>query len=153
MLNREVLGSLGEVVSHVHKVHEVMGKIVAASAQQQLGIVQLDSAVGQLNQGTQETAASAEEAASTAEELSSQAAEMQHLVETFHINQGHASSMSRLLHDWDIVYHCIPSALSPLFQDHLNPSLWLRKEVARADWNTHSPACGTDACRECVNGP
>lgn len=87
MLNREVLGNLGEIVTQVHKVSEVMGEIATASEQQQQGVQQLNTAVRQLNQVTQQTAANSEEAASTAEELSGQALEMRHLVGTFQLSQ------------------------------------------------------------------
>jgi methyl-accepting chemotaxis protein len=95
-LNREVLGNLGEIVTQVHKVSEVMGEIAAASEQQQQGVQQLNIAVGQLNQVTQQTAANSEEAASTAEELSSQAVEMRHLVGAFQLS-GVATGSPRVL--------------------------------------------------------
>jgi methyl-accepting chemotaxis protein len=91
-LNREVLGNLGEIVTQVHKVSEVMGEIAAASEQQQQGVQQLNTAVGQLNQVTQQTTGNSEAAASAAQRLSSQAAEMQHLVSTFQLSPQRAPS-------------------------------------------------------------
>ncbi|GIX47031.1 MAG: hypothetical protein KatS3mg131_1242 [Candidatus Tectimicrobiota bacterium] len=86
-LNQEVLGNLQDIVTNVHRVNEVMGEIATASQQQQEGVGQIQTAVTQLNQVTQQTAAHAEEAASAAEELNAQAAEMQHLVGSFQLRQ------------------------------------------------------------------
>lgn len=60
-LNHEVLNNIKEIVGQVHKVSEIMGEIATASEQQ--GVRQLNTAVGQLNQVTQQTAAHSEEAA------------------------------------------------------------------------------------------
>jgi methyl-accepting chemotaxis protein len=86
-LNQAVLHSLEEIVGQVHKVSEVMGEMATASAQQQDGVGQIDAAMEQLNQVTQQTAGSSEKAASAAQELSNQAAEMEHLVQTFQRSQ------------------------------------------------------------------
>ena len=87
MWQREVLQNLEEIVVQVHDVAAATGEIAAASERQQNGIGQLNLAVEQLNQVTQQTAANAEKTAGIAEELSSQAAEIQHLVETFGLNE------------------------------------------------------------------
>jgi methyl-accepting chemotaxis protein len=65
---------------------EVMAEIAAASEKQSQGVVQIDSAVGQLNQVTQQTAAGAEQSASVAEELASQAREMRALANAYKIS-------------------------------------------------------------------
>ena len=85
-LNHEVLGNLEEIVGRVQKVSEVIGEIAVASDHQQVGVEQLNIAVGQLNDITQQTAASSEEAASATETLSEQATMMRGLVNTFHLS-------------------------------------------------------------------
>ncbi|MDP6701250.1 MAG: methyl-accepting chemotaxis protein, partial [Candidatus Latescibacteria bacterium] len=82
-LNQEVLTNLEEIDAQVVKVGEVMADISGASGQQEKGVVQINEAVGQLNQLTQQNAANAEESASASEQLSAQAAEVQGLVGEF----------------------------------------------------------------------
>jgi methyl-accepting chemotaxis protein len=86
-LNREVLASLEDITTQVHKVGMMMQEIDTASMQQSQGVAQLDLAVGQLNQVTQQTAANAEEGTSTAQELASQAGDMQRLVDAFRLTR------------------------------------------------------------------
>jgi methyl-accepting chemotaxis protein len=86
-LNREVLGTLEEIVTQVHTVSAVMGETTAASEQQRQMVEQLTMAVAQLNRVTQQVTTNAEKAASTAEELAGQAGEVQQLVHTFQLSQ------------------------------------------------------------------
>jgi methyl-accepting chemotaxis protein len=95
VLNQEALTNLGEIVTQVHSISEVIGEIATSSEQQQHGIEQLNTAVEQLNQVTQQTAANSEEAASTATGLSEQATQMQHLVSSFQLSMA-ASSVSHV---------------------------------------------------------
>jgi methyl-accepting chemotaxis protein len=86
-LHRGVLADLEEITAQVHQVGEMMTDIADASAQQCQGVKQINLAVSQLNQVTQQTAATSEEVASTVAQLTNQATDMQSLVRTFHLSQ------------------------------------------------------------------
>ncbi|MCK5405063.1 MAG: methyl-accepting chemotaxis protein, partial [Desulfobulbaceae bacterium] len=77
--------SLGEIVSSVTKVTDLVGEIAAASNEQAEGISQVNQGLTQIDQVTQQNTASAEEGASAAEELSSQATHLQHLMSRFRV--------------------------------------------------------------------
>ncbi|MCK5227258.1 MAG: HAMP domain-containing protein, partial [Desulfobulbaceae bacterium] len=77
--------SLGEIVSSVTKVTDLVGEIAAASNEQAEGISQVNQGLTQIDQVTQQNTASAEEGASAAEELSSQATHLQHLMSRFKV--------------------------------------------------------------------
>lgn len=72
--------SLAEITLQARKVNELMDEISAASQEQAQGIHQINRAIVQMEEVTQENAAGAEEAATAAEELSSQADNMQGIV-------------------------------------------------------------------------
>ncbi len=82
-INQEVLSNLVEISGQVEKVSSVMISIAESSAQQSLGVEQVNTSVEQMNRVTQQTAANAEESASAAEELSSQAREMESMAANF----------------------------------------------------------------------
>ncbi len=84
----EVAKSLGEIVDRTDKMGSLIGEIAAASNEQAQGIEQVNTAVAQMNQVTQQNAANSEESASAAEELSSQAAELSAMVNEFVLSDG-----------------------------------------------------------------
>ncbi|MCG6534300.1 MAG: methyl-accepting chemotaxis protein, partial [Syntrophales bacterium LBB04] len=63
---------LGEMVTYMQKVTELISEITAASKEQAQGIDQVATSVAQMNQVTQASAANAEESASASEELNAQ---------------------------------------------------------------------------------
>ena len=65
--------TLGEIVSSVKRVADIISEIAAASAEQSSGIDQVNKAIGQMDQVTQQNAALVEEAAAAAESLDEQA--------------------------------------------------------------------------------
>ncbi|QDK47313.1 hypothetical protein DOM22_01130 [Bdellovibrio sp. ZAP7] len=67
---------LEEIVTSVKKVSDINAEIAAASNEQTNGIVQISTAMNQLDQVTQVNAASSEEAAAAAEELSAQGVQL-----------------------------------------------------------------------------
>lgn len=71
---------LKNIVVSVKKVADLNNEIAMASQEQAQGIVQLNRAMGQLDQSTQANAASAEEASASATEMSSQAGALKGLV-------------------------------------------------------------------------
>jgi len=92
-INGEVLANLREINQQVNKVSEVMSEIALSSEQQNQGIEQVTTAVGEMDQLTQQNAANSEESASAAEELSSQAEEMQSMVAGFQLTDGSGGSV------------------------------------------------------------
>ncbi len=84
-INEEVMSQLEELDAGVRRVQGVMGEIAEASAQQQRGVDEINSAVEQMNELTQSIAASAEENASSAEELRTQTRRVEGLVGEFQL--------------------------------------------------------------------
>jgi len=80
-------GLLDAMVPAIQQTSRLVQEISAASAEQASGVSQINMAMGQLSQTTQQNAAGAEELASTAEEMSSQAEELQHLIRFFRVAQ------------------------------------------------------------------
>ena len=74
---------LDEIVPATKKTADLVQEITAASQEQATGVAQINSAMSQLNQITQQNASSSEELASTAEEMSAQATNLQQLMSFF----------------------------------------------------------------------
>jgi methyl-accepting chemotaxis protein len=91
LLNQEALANLDEIHRQITKVTEVMNDIAVASDGQSQGVEQIDSAIVQLNQVTQQNAASSEESAATSEELSGQSEELLSLTASFQLQSGASS--------------------------------------------------------------
>jgi methyl-accepting chemotaxis protein len=77
--------TMNEIVASVQRVTDVIGEITAASAEQSSGIGQVNGAVNQLDQMTQQNAALVEESAAAAESLRDQAARLNQAVGTFRL--------------------------------------------------------------------
>jgi methyl-accepting chemotaxis protein len=78
--------SIERLVSQVQKVSQFMSDIATGSEQQHLGITQVNQAVVQLDQTTQQNAALVEEASAAASSLSDQAAKLQQSVSQFKLD-------------------------------------------------------------------
>ncbi|MDM8354896.1 methyl-accepting chemotaxis protein [Pandoraea communis] len=84
--------TMGEIVQAVKRVTDIMGEISAASAEQSSGIEQVNRAITQMDEVTQQNAALVEEAAAAAGALESQADELRDAVSVFQTNgEGGAS--------------------------------------------------------------
>jgi methyl-accepting chemotaxis protein len=77
--------AMDAIVDQVARARALVGEISEVSQDQSQGIVQVGSAVQQLDQVTQQNAALVEESASAAESLKYQAARLQELMATFHV--------------------------------------------------------------------
>jgi methyl-accepting chemotaxis protein len=77
---------LDEIVPATKKTADLVQEITAASQEQTVGVEQVNIAMGQLNQITQQNASASEELAATAEEMSSQANNLQELIAFFTID-------------------------------------------------------------------
>jgi methyl-accepting chemotaxis protein len=79
--------TLGEIVSSVKRVTDIIGEIARASEEQSNGIDQVNRAVTQMDQVVQTNAAQTEEMSSTAQALTAQAGQLQVLVAKFKLGE------------------------------------------------------------------
>ena len=86
---------LGEMVPAIKKTSDLVQEIAAASEEQSSSVGQVNTAMVQLNQLTQQNASSSEELAATAEEMSGQAQNLQQLVAFFKLETGDAGATGR----------------------------------------------------------
>jgi methyl-accepting chemotaxis protein len=80
--------TMNEIVASVQRVTDIIGEITAASSEQSGGIGQINSAITQLDQMTQQNAALVEESAAAAESLKEQAHKLAAIVATFRLGSG-----------------------------------------------------------------
>jgi methyl-accepting chemotaxis protein len=78
--------TMNEVVTSVARVTDIMAEIMAASAEQSAGIDQINGAIVQMDQVTQQNAALVEEAAAAAGSLQDQAKALAQLVDNFRLD-------------------------------------------------------------------
>jgi len=81
-----------EIVQSITRVTDIMSEIASASAEQTMGIEQVNAAITQMDDATQQNAALVEEAAAAASSLEDQAASLAQLVSKFKINNNAGSS-------------------------------------------------------------
>ena len=89
--------TLEEIVGAVKKVSDIIAEIAAASQEQSSGIEQVNKAVTQMDQVTQQNAALVEEAAAASESMDEQARGLSELITFFKIDQnssGHTMQMN-----------------------------------------------------------
>jgi len=82
--------TMTEVVDSVKHVTDIMSEILAASQEQSAGIEQVNTAIVQMDQVTQQNAALVEEAAAAAASLKEQAANLSATVSVFKLGDNHA---------------------------------------------------------------
>jgi methyl-accepting chemotaxis protein len=75
--------TMDEVVTSIKRVYDIMGEISTASHEQSVGIEQVNEAMLQMDQNTQQNAALVEQAAAAAESLRSQTTELNNIVGIF----------------------------------------------------------------------
>jgi methyl-accepting chemotaxis protein len=85
-LVNEAGGTMGEVVTSIQRVADIMGEISSASHEQTAGIEQINQAIVQMDSVTQQNAGMVEEAAAAAEALQAQAAKLADLVSVFKVS-------------------------------------------------------------------
>jgi DNA-binding protein H-NS len=83
-----------QVVASIHRVTGIMAGITSASQEQTSGIEQVNEAIGQMDQVTQQNAALVEEAAAAASSMQDQAAQLAEAVDVFKLDR-HAGSGAR----------------------------------------------------------
>ncbi len=86
--------TMHEVVDSVSRVTAIMGEITLAGQEQSAGIAQVNQAIGQMDQVTQQNAALVEEAAAAADSMQVQARNLLAVVQAFTVDEGaaHASA-------------------------------------------------------------
>lgn len=77
--------TMGEIVTSVQHVADIMSEITAASQEQSGGIEQVNRAIAQMDEMTQQNAALVEQAAAAAESMEEQALELAETVDIFKI--------------------------------------------------------------------
>ncbi|GLK89830.1 methyl-accepting chemotaxis protein [Pseudomonas turukhanskensis] len=77
---------LDEIVPNIQKTSDLVQEITAASQEQSSGAGQINIAMGQMNQITQQNASASEELAATAEEMNAQASQLQELIGYFRLD-------------------------------------------------------------------
>ena len=82
-LVNEAGSTMDEVVQAVRRVSDLMGEITAASLEQHTGIEQVNTAVAQMDQVTQQNAALVEEASAAAQSMSAQSSTLREVVSIF----------------------------------------------------------------------
>ncbi|HJV69294.1 methyl-accepting chemotaxis protein [Ideonella sp.] len=80
--------TMGDIVSQVQRVTDLIGEISSATLEQTAGIGQVNQAVTQLDQATQQNAALVEESAAAAESLKLQAGKLVDAVSIFRFEAG-----------------------------------------------------------------
>jgi len=83
--------TMNTLVGNVHQVTQIVGEIAVASREQSEGIEQVNQAIAQMDQVTQQNAALVEEAAAATQSLQDQAGELAQTVSIFKIDAGGAS--------------------------------------------------------------
>ncbi|MFB9242543.1 MCP four helix bundle domain-containing protein [Massilia antarctica] len=94
-LVNEAGSTMDDIVQSIRRVTDIMGDIAAASQEQTLGIEQINQAVAQMDQVTQQNAALVEEAAAASEAMQDQARQLAAVVSVFKLNAGVAVSAPR----------------------------------------------------------
>ena len=87
--------SMEDIVSSVRRVSDLIGEITASSTEQRDGIGQVNQAVANLDQMTQQNAALVEEASAAAGSMSEQAQRLAQVVSVFNVGTGSSASVKR----------------------------------------------------------
>ena len=86
--------SMGDIVSSVRQVNDIIGRISIASTEQADGIADVNRAVGQMDSMTQQNAALVEQASAAAGALEEQARTLDRLVGRFKLGQDPVACLS-----------------------------------------------------------
>ncbi|WP_262964628.1 HAMP domain-containing methyl-accepting chemotaxis protein [Methylobacter psychrophilus] len=87
---------LDTIVPSIKKTSDLVQEISAASEEQSAGVGQINNAMSQLNQITQQNASSSEELAATSEEMSGQAAQLQEIIAFFTVADNTGRAMTKV---------------------------------------------------------
>jgi len=90
--------TMDEVVSSVKRVTDIVGEITAASQEQSVGLDEINRAITQMDEVTQQNAALVEEAAAAAQSLQEQASNLSQTVSVFKLDRNALSQPSAQVH-------------------------------------------------------
>ena len=93
-LANEAGKTMSEVTQAVARVTDIMGEIAAASTEQSRGIEQVNQAITQMDEVTQQNAALVEEAAAASKSLEDQGRQLNHAIAFFRLDAGGIVSTS-----------------------------------------------------------
>ena len=78
--------TMQEIVTNVTRVRDIIGEIASSSTEQADGVNQINAAIGNLDQMTQQNAALVEQSAAAATSMNEQAAQLTQVVSVFRLN-------------------------------------------------------------------
>ncbi|MGK5060228.1 methyl-accepting chemotaxis protein [Janthinobacterium sp. LB2P49] len=84
--------TMGDIVDSIVRVTDIMGEITSATHEQTIGIEQINMAIAQMDEVTQQNAALVEEAAAASQSMQEQAGELAHVVGFFKTGNNIASA-------------------------------------------------------------
>ena len=87
--------TMGDIVDSIVRVTDIMGEITSATHEQTIGIEQINMAIAQMEEVTQQNAALGEEAAAASQSMQDQAGELAHVVGFFKTGN-HVASAPKL---------------------------------------------------------
>ncbi len=120
--------TMSEIVDSVQRVTQIVGDIADASEEQSAGISQVNQAIAQMDQGTQQNAALVEEAAAAAQALQGQAEKLESVVAVFKLEQRAAAVLGAAtapVRSVDVTPKAarLPVAPSPVASRKMEPEL------------------------------
>jgi methyl-accepting chemotaxis protein len=86
--------TMDDVVTSIRRVTDIMGEITTASQEQSGGIEQVNQAIGQMDEVTQQNAALVEESAAAAASMQEQAVKLAQVVSVFKLDQAFAAPVA-----------------------------------------------------------
>jgi methyl-accepting chemotaxis protein len=89
---------LDEIVPSIAKTSDLVQEIAAASQEQSTGVAQVNLAMNQMNQITQQNASASEQLAATAEEMTGQAEQLQSLMSFFRLENSNRKASVPIAH-------------------------------------------------------
>ncbi|WP_332852485.1 methyl-accepting chemotaxis protein [Duganella sp. S19_KUP01_CR8] len=89
--------TMNEIVVSISRVTQIMTQISHASEEQSIGIAQVNDAITQMDQVTQQNAALVEEAAAAAESMQEQSAKLADVVSVFKLDASQMATQARAL--------------------------------------------------------
>src|SRR5690606_14679483 len=87
--------TMGEIVTSIKRVTDIIADISAASQEQSAGIEQVNQAITQMDEGTQQNAALVEEATAAARSMEQQAGQLVQTVAVFRVQDGRPARNAR----------------------------------------------------------
>jgi methyl-accepting chemotaxis protein len=105
--------TMNEVVASIQSVADIMREITAASHEQSQGISEVNQAIAQMDDATQQNSALVEQAAAAAQSLQDQASQLAQVVSIFKLNQVHEEIP---VFQYKTKTRLTPHEMSPLIQ-------------------------------------